>query len=453
MSSTFDSKRGRHAALMAAFAVAVSSSVGFADEQLNQLRRELEPQAAAPGGETELGDPLDREKLVAAVLALNPDLEAARAAALAALSEVLQADALEDPMLRYSIAPLSVTAADVRLGHQVQIEQRFPFPGKLRLSGKVALADALAAREDVDSVRLRLGLAASQLFDDWYVVHRAVDINAENVRLLGDLKKSAEAQFTVGKASQQDPLEAEVELSKLLHEGVVLAADLRAVQARLNGLLHRPPEANVPPPPKALSVDESAPPPSNVLQEQAVHARPELSAVAARIEGREAAVALARRNGLPDFGVMGSYNSMWREVPHQYMVGVTINLPIYRGKRRAEVDGARAELARAEAEKLSQISEIRVQVDEARERLIEAIHALELLRTRVLPATNDQVAAARAGFETGRNSFRAVIDAQNNQRAAQLRVEQALADVQRRRAELTRVIGAVPAISTQRGDK
>jgi outer membrane protein TolC len=141
---------------------------------------------------------------------------------------------------------------------------------------------------------------------------------------------------------------------------------------------------------------------------------------------------------------MASYNSMWMDRPHQYMVGLSVNVPIYVGKRSAAVEEADARLSRQTFEQQRLEDEVRVEVEKARQRLVESMHLLHLYKTRLIPAARDQVAAARSGFETGRNNFPAVIDAEKNLRAVALRAEMALADVHRREAELQRTIGEIP---------
>lgn len=66
---------------------------------------------------------LDRAAVVAAVLARNPDLDAARATWRAAVAAYPSAVALEDPMASYALAPFSVGSdARVRSAHRDQPE-------------------------------------------------------------------------------------------------------------------------------------------------------------------------------------------------------------------------------------------------------------------------------------------------------------------------------------------
>ncbi|MFP2963063.1 TolC family protein, partial [Myxococcus sp. 1LA] len=208
--------------------------------QLEAVARQA-PDAKAPEPFTQ-APVLERAELVRQVLLRNPSLEAAREAWRATLERYPRETALEDPMLSYGVAPLSITDS-ARFGQSVELSQQLPFPGKRGLRGEMALAEAEALREDREALRLRLALMASTLFDDLFVVERSLAVTEEHLRLLGQLKKSAEAQYVTGRASQQDPLQAEVELSEVLREQVMFEAERERLRAQLNGLLHRAPQA------------------------------------------------------------------------------------------------------------------------------------------------------------------------------------------------------------------
>lgn len=436
------------AALVTCATVILWSDSAVADERRLQTQSAALTQQAPRPSEA---DPfsqalvLDRAELVRQVLARSPSLEAARQAWRAALARYPQETALEDPMLSYSVAPLSISGGE-RFGQTVELSQQLPFPGKRGLRGEVVLAEAEIMREDMEELRLRLALMASTFFDDLFVVERSLGITDEHLRLLEQLKKSAEAQYVVGRASQQDPLQAEVALSDVLREKVSLESERDLLRAQLNGLLHRPPAAALPPPPENLPVPAEGPRPSELLQEEALRHRPELAGLRARLGGGEATVRLARRGYYPDLRVMGSYNSMWMDTTHQFMAGVSINIPLDLGKRKAAVQEAEAHLQRLRKEEEGLIDNIRVEVEQARTRLVAARRVVELYRERLVPAARDQVAAARAGFESGKNAFQALIEAERNLRTLELRAQMALADVTRRQAELDRATGQIPGL-------
>lgn len=392
-------------------------------------------------------DRLDRATLVRAVLERSPTIEAARQAWQAALEREPQVTSLDDPRLSYGVAPLSIGSGEARFGQVVRFSQPLPYPGKLRLRGEVARAEAEAARLNYEGVRLQLATLASLFFDDYYYVHRALEINDEHLELLGDFQRIATVQYSAGTAAQQDPIQAEVELAQLLHREVVLSTSRETVAAQINALLHRRPGAELPPPPdllEPLDADELDP---VALQEQALAARPELRSREAVIEAREANLRLQRLEFYPDFAATTSFNSMWGESDFRWTIGIGIRLPIRRDRIRAGVAEAQARLRSAQSERLELEDTIRAQVQIAYDRLQEAEHVVELFRSRLLPAAGDQVRAALAGFETARNSFLALIEAERNQRTVTLGYQQSLSDYYRRRAELDRALGRIPGLA------
>lgn len=389
---------------------------------------------------------LDRAALIRAVLERNPDIESARQAFRAALAEHSQESALDDPTLEYSFAPLSIASSDVSFGQAVTLSQKLPWPGKRALAAEVALAEAEAARDNYQATRLQLALLASLSFDQYYAVDRSRELNEEHRALVLDIKSAALAQYETGRASQQDPLQAEVELAHVLHQRIVLDARRAIIVAQLNGLLHRPPESPLPPPPEELELPDFALASSEQLQEEALSLRPELAARRSELRGREASRELAERASYPDFGVTASYNSMWAMPEHQWMLGVSLNLPIQLGKRRGAVEEAEAHIARARAQLLGTSDEIRVEVEKARQRLIEAEHVVQLYRERLLPLSRAQIDAARSGYVTGQSGFQALIDAERSLRSIELEYQEALATLGERRAELVRIVGRIPGL-------
>ncbi len=394
---------------------------------------------------------LDRISLIREVLTRNPSVEAARQAWRAALAEHPQATALPDPALEYSTAPLTIRSDDVTYGQIVGLSQRFPWPGKLALKGKVATAEAEAARHDYEATRQSLALIASILFDQYRAVVRSLELNEEHRGLALDIKAAAEAQYEAGRASQQAPLQAEVEHSHVLHRGVVLRSRRAVIIAQLNGLLHRSPEQPLPPPAPWIEPPELVLEASEALQEQALQNSPELLSSEARVRARESAVDLAKREYYPDFAVKGSYNSLWAARDNRWMVGLSLNIPIQFGARNAATSQAKARLASARARLAASDDAIRVEAERARQHLIEARDVVRLYDERLLPAVRAQIEAALIGYETGRNGFQALIDAERSLRTLETEHQDAIATFGQRHAELERALGGIPGLPRQEG--
>jgi outer membrane protein, heavy metal efflux system len=262
----------------------------------------------------------------------------------------------------------------------------------------------------------------------------------------------ATARYAAGLASQQDPLEAEAELAHLLHDGVLLRSQLAIVEAEINALLHRPPAAVLPSPPPELSVPpfDDAGVEAEALEAQAFAQRPELRRAEAATRARQAELELAKLSGRPDFAVSASYNSMWTDPEHRWMVGASMTLPVWRGRVAAAVAMAEASLAQAKTEYDARQDEVRRDVALALVRSREAHHVLELFRSRLLPVAKDRVQAALAGFRSGKNDFLALIEAERGLRSVKLEYHQALSDVYRRRAELDAALGSPVSFAEDR---
>jgi cobalt-zinc-cadmium efflux system outer membrane protein len=430
--------------VLAGCAATISSQHDY-DAMLSALRQSDRDRAVTDARVTAAvsTQQLDRRALVAAVLVANRDLEAARQAWRAGVAEVSSTGALDDPMVSYEIAPLSIGSSTAQLGQRIQLRQKLPWPGKRSLAKDAAVAEAAAMRDDLRAAQDDVAMLASQLFNDAYVNARAVEVNDQHRALVEQMKKTATARVASGRGSTQDALQADVELGHLEHDRVMLETERVSIVARINGLLHREPTASLPPTPKELALPD-VPADGASLAKLAADRRPQRAAAEARIQAGAARVHQAERASYPDFEVMASYDSMWDMPEHRWMVGIAIDVPIQRSKRDGDVEAARARLAQAQATRDRVDDDIRVEVTRAGRELEEANHVVHLYDTQLLPAARAQVEAAIAGFTTGQNDFPTVIGAQRGLREIQLAAVRARADVWKRRAALDRATGRTP---------
>jgi outer membrane protein TolC len=390
---------------------------------------------------------LGRDGYVRAVLQRNPSIESARQGWRAALARVRQSGAFDDPMVDLQIAPLSIGSSTARLGYTAMISQRLPWPGKQALEETAANAEAAAARSDYEAAKLELALSASLLYDQYFVLARSLDINREHVALMRAMHGAATAQFEAGRASAQDPLQAEFELTHMEHDAVVLASQRDITVAQMNELLHRAPEEPLPPPPADLPL----PPAPDVsvarrFENEAVEHRPDIVAARQRASAQRAHADRAEREYFPDVTVSTSYSSMWDTPEHRWMIGLSFNLPLQIGRRGGAIDEARAMRAQFEADAARMSDMVRTQVQVSLKQLEESAHVLHIYKERLIPIARDRVDAARAAFTASQAPFVAVIDAEKGLRQTELDEQTARADYDRRRGELDRALGRIPGL-------
>ena len=387
-------------------------------------------------GRTELElDELRRE-----VLRRSPTLAAMESACRAASSRYPQVTALDDPVFSYGLAPATIGVNHLDLGQRFELSQTFPWPGKLDLRGEAAQSEAQAVSHDTEAARLQLIQATEQAFYEYYFVHRAIDINGANQELLLELKRITQMRYGAGLVPKQDALQAEVEHQNLIHHGIVLKRRRAVTAARLNTLLNVPPQTFLPPPPNILAgvVPLSS---RESLYAAALRNRPELHALTARVQARTAAIELARREYYPNLTISGGYNSFWQEEKLRPFVGVGINVPLQLDRRKAALSEARAREQQTKSRHEVQRAEILFEVSSAIDEVRESAHVVRLYASSIVPAAEDNLAAAQSGYETSTNDFLTLITAEKTLMLARLSYHQALAEYHKGLAHLKGAVG------------
>jgi outer membrane protein TolC len=385
-------------------------------------------------------DSLALEPLVVQVLALNPDIRSATAAWRAAAQRYPQEISLDDPMFGYMLGPGSWGSDEVDSAYMVEASQKIPWPGKRQLRGNIARAEANAAYFDAEEQRLRIAEATRLAYYEYFLAHRQMAVLNESTSLLQSFREIALRKFESAEAEQQDVLLADVELAQLERQRLPLARAERVARARLNTLLLVPPDNPLPPPPADLDLRDGLPS-SGELTDTALSQRPELAAQAARIRRERFVAALARKEFLPDMEVVARYDAFWQEEPLRPMVGMNINVPIYKQKRWAAVREANARSAQQQATLESQANEISFAVEQAYQRVEEAAETVKVYRERILPSARHSVEAAQASYTAGRLDFLRLIESQRQLLLLQDGLYQAIADYHQRLAELDRRVG------------
>jgi outer membrane protein TolC len=282
--------------------------------------------------------------------------------------------------------------------------------------------------------------AAKLGFFDYYLARREMEVNEKNVQIMEEFRNTASTKYRANQVTQQDVLQADVELAELKRRHYELERMEQVAVARINTLLHRNAEHPLSSPPAHLKQIMDTPPAADV-QELAIMRRPDLAAIEARIRADQANVALAAKEFYPDFEFTGRYDAFWQEKPLRPSFGVSMNVPLYREKRRAEVREAVFRVRRQRAEFEQRVDAIRNDVHAAYARLVESRRTNELYQQSLLPIAQQNVEAARSGYTAANLDFLRLIEAQRQHFMLQERSYEAEADYHRRLAELERIVG------------
>ncbi len=385
---------------------------------------------------------LESDQLVAEVLRRNPSLQAMIMAWQAAAQRYPQVVSLEDPMLSLAMGPGTFGDPNHDVAWMVEGSQKIPWCGKRELRGRQAQAEASAAHWDVDDAELRLVESTKLALLDDYLVRRDLELNAEALRLAQGFRETADSHYRNNLVTQQDILQADLELSELRRRQFELERMDRVAAARINTLLHRPADARLPPPPSRLP-DIVNPPPIEAAQHLAAQRRPDVMALGAHLRAEQAAVALAERDYYPDLDLVGRYDGFWQHQDRNLApyVGVNLNVPLDNERRRAAIREAQYRANRQGAELEAKLDEVQNDVAVAYRQFEESRRTLELFDKTILPVAEQNLASAQSNYTANKIDFLRLIEAARQSVMLREKREEALADYHRRLAELERVSG------------
>ena len=351
-------------------------------------------------------------------------------------------------MFMAMVAPASFASDELNPGYTLQGSQKFPWFGKRAVRGWRAQAAASAARFDVEDARLRLEEMTLTAYYDYYLAHRQLELNAENLDVVRQFRDTAEARYRTNQVTQQDVSQADVELANLDRRTIELEQLDKVTQARINVLLQVDPMSPLSAPPKSLGRPRPLPDQSS-LQQTALDQRPDVAALRARVEEEQASVALACKDYYPDTEVFGRYDAMWQEKPLQPAVGVNLNLPIYRNRLDAAVREARSSLAQRRAELDQRLLDVQYEVAAAYEQVEANRKMLELYDSRLIPAAEQNRNAARSNYDVSKTTYFELAAAQRQLISLREEREQTIVDYFTRLAQLQRAIGGEPPATTE----
>lgn len=392
--------------------------------------RAVEQESASPPA------PLPLEWCIARGRAANPALDAALAAAEAAGRRVRPAGSLDDPRLAYAASNVPTGDFDFAStplsGHQFGLSQKLPFPGLLSSRKRAARRRAEASAYGVEDQRLVTDGAVEMAWAELGFAQRALDITEHNIALLRQLAGTAESRYQVGNGLQQDVLRAQVELTALLQERLRRHEAIEIAAANLIELLDLPAETRLPRTAElALEADQPA---LAVLIDTIESRSARLAAARERVEAAREQVTATRIEGLPDLDLGLGYR-VRKNVAGDAVngddflsLGVTVRLPVDRGKWRARVAERRAELRRAEAELRATRASLFAQTRRSHAELVRASSEEALLATGLVPQARQSLASSRSAYQVGRIEFLSLLDSQVRLLRAELRLARATAD-------------------------
>lgn len=390
---------------------------------------------------------LNVDQLVDEALQNNPEILAAKKKWEVFKERIPQAYALEDPMFGFGIINLptsfSFREEDMTM-KEFSISQRFPFPGKRPLRKEIAEKEADAVFTEIQGKIHQIIRDVKTAYYDLSHIYQTTEVTQRNKEILENFAKIAETKYSVGEGVQQDVLKAHVEVSKMVDELIMLGQRRRALEAKLNALLNRPPETPAGEPEEVIfrkfpfTVEE--------LQKMALEMNPTLKGMKKMIEAKEKAYALAKKEYYPDFNFRFAYGQRENLVDMKQRDMLTgmmeINIPIfYKSKQDRKVAETKADIMVTEAQYRAMKNEIFFMITDMGSMIQREERKLELYKTGIIPQASLQVNSAMSAYRVNKVDFLTLLDSRMTLFKYELEYHLALTEYEKNVASLGAVIG------------
>jgi len=369
------------------------------------------PAVAQPDGspERELGLAEAARLAVTAqplLLGLDAQARAARESAVAARQ-------LPDPQLRFGVSDLPVNGSDAGAfdrdsDTQVQLAlmQELPRAGKRRLQGELELREAARLGAEQHLAERTIARDAALAWLQLWREQQALGLAQASLDEARTQTQLAEIALRTGSASQAEYLSTRQEADRL--QDALQAAEQGVEHARnalsrwIGEAAYRPVAATLPPMPEL-------PPADTVLAR--VRSHPHLAGAAVQVAAAQTGAQLARAAYRPDWRVELGYG--YRPAYSEMVtLQVGVDLPLFAARRQDR--GLAAALAREEAAQAAVEDAQRHLLSEARLNWQDYTRLqlrLQDYERQLLPRAGARTTAALAGWRSGRNALREVLDA------------------------------------------
>jgi outer membrane protein TolC len=393
--------------------------------------------------------PPDLSDLIEEGLTHNKEIQSLEAQVESLKEEVPFAGALDDP--RLGLAILNLPADSFRFDRepmtqkQIFIAQKIPWFGKLDLRSQRAALKMIRQNAILDAKRLELAKKIAIAYYKLGFITSGLETNKRLTEIVNQLLIVAETRYATGRGLQQDVLQAQVELSKLLDEKIILEKRQRTVTDRINELLNRDRFMVVEPLTELefmnlqLNAEE--------LTSMALQENPQLRVKQAEISIAGVEIELARKDYWPDMDFKLAYGQRdedrtGRSLPDFVSGQVVMNIPLWQKTRQDPKLAATQKTREAAAKSYANLAKsLPHQVDALITEIRDTQKNYKLFSEALLLQADQWARSSLSAYEVGSIEFNTMITAQIRLLSFELQTDKYLFNVFQKRAELEEVLG------------
>jgi outer membrane protein TolC len=244
----------------------------------------------------------------------------------------------------------------------------------------------------------------------------SLQTNKRLTEIVNQLIRVAETRYATGRGLQQDVLQAQVELSKLLDEKITLEKRRRTLTDRINELLNRDSFMIVEPPSdlEFLSMKLN----SEKLTSNALQANPQLRVKQTEIDIAQVEIDLARKDYWPDMDFKFAYGQRdedrtGRSLPDFVSGQVVMNIPLWQKKRQDPKLAAKLKSREAAQKSFGNLfKSLPYRVDALITEIRDTQKNYKLFTDALLLQADQWARSSQAAYEVGSLEFNTMLGAQ-----------------------------------------
>jgi len=391
-------------------------------------------------------------ELIEEGLAQNKEIQSLEAKVKSFEEEVSFAGSLEDPRLGFGVLNLPTNSWEFDEEPMTQktvfLSQKFPWFGKLSLKSQGQALMASEQQAMLEAKKLELARKIAVAYYELGFVVTNYQINERLTNMVTQLLKVAETRYASGEGLQQDVLQAQVELSRLLDEKIVLEKRRRTLRDQINELLNREQFISVDP-----SMDLSYPDVEldfqalKEMKERSLAKNPWLQLRQAKVAQSEVEIKLAKKEYWPDMDFRVAYGQRDDDPsgsnrPDFFSATVTINVPLWAKSRQNKKLAASKKSNEAAIKSYRNLAEsLPYQVDALATEIKNTQKNYKLYVDALLVQSGQWARSSLAAYEVGKVEFNTMVNAQIMLLRAELQAKRYLYSIYQKLAELEEVIG------------
>lgn len=392
---------------------------------------------------------LTLDEVVREVQAQNPAIAGAQRTVEAQRRRVLQSGALPDPTVTVSYmgdaTPFKTMPDDPSSYRGISAMQMIPLGGKRGLQRDMASKEVSVSEADKLAILRRLTAEAKAAYYDYFYYDKALDITNRDKAHLEQLADISEARYKVGKTMQADVLRAHVEVTMLLQRAITLEQQRETAIARLNTLMGRAPDTPLPP---AADVTKESFPTMASLAAVAQTNDPMLQKEQSMIDRNRVAIAMARKEFIPDLSVGYMYQQR-PGMPDMKGMQFQVNVPIFNRSKREAIEAAKLDLAASEKSRDARRLELQYELKQMHAMAVNAGKMLDLYDKAIIPQAQLALESAQASYGVGTADFLTVVTNFSTIHSYQLDYYRQLADYETALARIEAITGDLAQVSKE----